>query len=209
MTLSPKQLAQLARLEALRQATGRHCGSCTMCCHILGVDAPDLVKPPDTPCKHCRPGTGCTIYDRRPDMCRGFHCQWLLDSRLGDAWYPRRAKIVMHVADDGTGPCVVFEVDPRRPNRWLEQPYFEDISNIALGDVRVSVRVGKHWYLMLPRAALDDPARARITWQSHTINILPHLVGPGYVKHRLTGAEFGWAEMVPFAGSENSWRNQP
>jgi hypothetical protein len=33
-------------IEALCKVTGRRCGACTLCCFVLGVDAPDLTKPP-------------------------------------------------------------------------------------------------------------------------------------------------------------------
>src|SRR6478752_8237339 len=50
----------------------RQCGSCNACCDILEVAAVD--KPVNQLCRHWQTGTGCTIYDRRPQMCRSFVC---------------------------------------------------------------------------------------------------------------------------------------
>ena len=48
-------------IEPLRKAAGRHCGACTLCCYILGVDADNLTKPPDTKCRHCVASEGCVF----------------------------------------------------------------------------------------------------------------------------------------------------
>ena len=48
----------------------RQCGSCNACCDILEVAG--VEKPVNQLCRHWQAGTGCTIYDRRPQMCRSF-----------------------------------------------------------------------------------------------------------------------------------------
>lgn len=60
------------------------CGSCSLCCFVLGVDntreddgTTPLRKPPDTWCGHCDIGRGCGIYLDRPRPCRNFECGWL------------------------------------------------------------------------------------------------------------------------------------
>ena len=48
-----------------------------MCCRL--PDIPELNKPIDTWCRHADrdgSGTGCKIYDYRPDVCRSFDCAW-------------------------------------------------------------------------------------------------------------------------------------
>lgn len=50
----------------------RSCGSCQVCCEILGVDE---IKPPNEKCVHQGPG-GCAIYDGRPATCATFLCAW-------------------------------------------------------------------------------------------------------------------------------------
>src|SRR5215831_13686041 len=82
-------------ITAASAALGRKCGTCSLCCYVLKVDA--LEKAADIWCKHCRPGCGgCSIYAERPSVCRGFACQWLVSPAFGDEWFPQRAKMVCH-----------------------------------------------------------------------------------------------------------------
>ena len=53
----------------------RACGTCTLCCHVLGVK--EIEKPPLQWCQHCTVGVGCQVYDERPQQCRDFSCLWL------------------------------------------------------------------------------------------------------------------------------------
>jgi hypothetical protein len=204
--------ANLAELEAQRNATGRHCGSCTMCCFILGVDAPDLTKPPDSKCRHCEAGVGCIIYERRPDLCRNFYCGWLVASVFDDSWYPPISKIVINPVSnmDGSNPCWVFEVDPHRPQRWLQAPYFEKISNIKLSlrqqGASTSVRCGRHWYVMVPQAVADDPSKGDVTMGKQVVDIISGKIGPGYIMSPL--GKFEWVEVsVPAELADTTWRS--
>jgi hypothetical protein len=197
-------------VEARLKATGHRCGNCTLCCFILGVDTPDLTKPPDTKCRHCVASKGCTIYERRPALCRAFHCQWLTDPSLGDLWYPLTARIVINPVcnDDGSNPCLVFEVDPRRPGRWLQAPYFEEISNITLGLRGIygtTVRCGRHWYVMVPQRMATDPFLQAVMGDQ-TVGIIPGKIGPSYIKSPL--GDFEWVEVaMPDGFAETGWRS--
>lgn len=53
----------------------RPCGDCTACCVLPNIDTPQLVKPEGVVCPHCT-GTGCGVYDSRPEVCRTFNCAW-------------------------------------------------------------------------------------------------------------------------------------
>ena len=57
-------------------APGKTCGSCTLCCKVVGVA--ELKKPADVWCGHCNKAKGCKIYDTRPLECRTFYCLFLL-----------------------------------------------------------------------------------------------------------------------------------
>lgn len=50
---------------------------CTSCCFKLEV--PELHKRANERCKWEIIGSGCAIYDRRPQSCRTFECEWLKD----------------------------------------------------------------------------------------------------------------------------------
>ena len=200
-------MATQEELETQVKATGRRCGSCTMCCFIFGVNAPesDLVKPPHTKCKHCVAGEGCRIYERRPEPCRQFYCLWLIDSSLDELWYPATARIVVHSTQNDDGAKHMrFEVDPHRPDQWLQAPYFQRISNMTLHlrsiGCHTTLRCGKHRYLLLPRAITGT-----ITMNNQTVDIISGRIGPGYIKSPL--GEFEWREVsVPDDGAE--WRQR-
>lgn len=117
----------------------RQCGSCNACCDILEVAGVD--KPVNQLCKHWQAGTGCTIYDRRPQMCRSFVCAWL-QGHLDDDWFPAKSGIVVHFSQD----AVNVTVDDDCPDRWREEPYFSKLAEWSLNGVR---RIGNRGYATL------------------------------------------------------------
>jgi hypothetical protein len=130
-----------------------------------------------------------------------------LNSELEDFWYPLTSRIVINAAcnDDGSNPCLVFEVDPRRPDRWLQEPYFTQISNIAIRHRGTTVRVGKRWFLLVPRKAAENPSTITVGMGSGITNIIPGKVAP----HHLVSpfGEFEWIEVAPTPEAIGRWRN--
>jgi hypothetical protein len=119
----------------------RSCGSCSLCCKVLGVPE---VKEDFKWCPHCKPGRGgCGIYGERPQRCRDFHCQWLVDERFGEHWFPARAKIIIDSKLEGEKAYVYFVVDHEYPGRWREDPWFADIKKIAR--VGLAGSLGRKW----------------------------------------------------------------
>jgi hypothetical protein len=59
--------------EGRNPPAARKCGSCTLCCTLLGITA--LGKRPWVPCQF--ESRGCSIYADRPHECRTFRCGWL------------------------------------------------------------------------------------------------------------------------------------
>lgn len=66
---------------------GRSCGGCTVCCHVLPIDTPELRKRPGIACTHCG-AQGCTIYETRFPICRSYYCGWHYLAALGPEWRP-------------------------------------------------------------------------------------------------------------------------
>jgi Fe-S-cluster containining protein len=60
------------------RAASRSCGTCSLCCTVLRVD--ELEKRAGEDCVHqCADdthGTGCGIYETRPEICRAYQCLW-------------------------------------------------------------------------------------------------------------------------------------
>jgi len=128
--------------------TARQCGTCTLCCKVMGIGALD--KPSGQWCPHCLPGKGCGIYDERPEECRTFSCDWLRNEALGPEWKPEKSKIVMA----STNGKIIAYVDPASPTQWRKSPFFERLTALmhaALPDgVLVYVAVAEHYTLLLP-----------------------------------------------------------
>lgn len=120
----------------------RECGSCTLCCRIIGVNA--LNKPANIWCEHCDPRSGCQIYEGRPEECRVFMCLWLSDERLGDWARPDKTHVVLTKTIKGSFQPVC---DPNHPMAWREgtmgrllfQTSHQEIVNVAMGGTPYAV----------------------------------------------------------------------
>jgi Fe-S-cluster containining protein len=140
------------------KARTRQCGSCSSCCTLLEVT--DVGKAMNEWCRYCDAGKGCTIYDRRPQMCRSFSCAWL-QGHLDDDWYPEKAGMVVHFSQD----AVNVQVDADCPDRWRQEPYFSKLSEWSLNGIRRNgnpgyatlVVAGSEKFLLLGRTAVPDP----------------------------------------------------
>jgi hypothetical protein len=126
----------------------RRCGTCTMCCKVMGIK--EIEKPSGQWCPHCLPRKGCAIYDGRPAECRTFNCDWLTAEALGPEWKPEKSKIVLVSRYHRT----VAYVDPASPGAWKKSPYYERLMalmQVALPDNRlVYVSVAERYTLLLP-----------------------------------------------------------
>jgi hypothetical protein len=203
------QQAQLGHqvIEDALKITGRRCGSCTLCCRLLGVDAPPtLSKPPNTKCPHCSPGRGCNIYEQRPAQCRVFFCLWLVNASLDDSFHPAKCHFVIYPVDNGSdGAAVMVEVDPHRPDSWFRQPYWDVITQMAIVMPASTVRVGNRWYRLFPREVARHPERIAV--MSHDGQIgrtIPGRVGPGYFK--TDDGDYQWLEVEPPPRYLDAWR---
>lgn len=88
--------------------TERACGACTACCVVPPINEPEIRKPASTPCRYC--AAGCTIYDRRPQMCRDFNCAWRRLPDLGVEWRPDRSGVLITMEADTrkTSPAMML-----------------------------------------------------------------------------------------------------
>ena len=73
---------------------GRECGDCVACCKVFKI--PELNKPRYVLCTHCT-GTGCGIYDTRPNDCRTFYCLWRRIEAMPDSARPDQLGIVFAI----------------------------------------------------------------------------------------------------------------
>ncbi|MES2255771.1 MAG: hypothetical protein V4559_12120 [Pseudomonadota bacterium] len=81
------------------------CGDCFACCQALPITQPELQKKAGILCLHHNGGRhGCTIYETRPTVCRGFLCGWRLVPELGDSWRPDRSGILPVLVEKTDAP---------------------------------------------------------------------------------------------------------
>jgi hypothetical protein len=120
-------MTEIASAPQVPIAPGKACGGCTLCCKVMRID--ELAKPTGTWCTHCKPGTGCRIYESRPQVCRSFMCLWLLSPELGPEWRPDRSKLVLMT--DDTGERMIIKCDPGFPRAWRKEPYYSRIGQMA------------------------------------------------------------------------------
>ena len=141
-----------------RVVPGRECGTCTLCCKVVGVL--EIAKPSGVWCPHCVSGKRCGIYDTRYASCRTFYCEWMMQKALGPEWKPDRAKFVL-VNTDASRHLTAC-VDPGYPSAWRRSPYYENLKQWAVEGVRrspdlhlVDVRIGSHCIVILPDRDVD------------------------------------------------------
>ncbi len=132
---------------------GRSCDGCTMCCKVMEVVA--LQKPGQKWCPHCAIGTGCTIYETRPDECRTFYCGWMVDAGIPDHWAPKQSRMVL--AYNISQNQVMLHVDPGRIDAWRQQPFFGDLQTMARYAATRGrmflLRTGREVWALLPQGA--------------------------------------------------------
>ncbi|MEZ4332255.1 MAG: hypothetical protein R3F35_10905 [Myxococcota bacterium] len=117
-------MAQLASdPERARRAAERRCGSCSLCCTVLRVDA--LAKPAGRDCVHQRAIGGCAIHAERPPICRAYHCLWL-QGGLEDDERPDRTGGVVDLETTGVG--LRLAVREARPGAFDASPALQAIA---------------------------------------------------------------------------------
>ncbi|UYO00753.1 MAG: hypothetical protein KIT02_05965 [Devosia sp.] len=109
----------------------RSCDGCTACCAFPPIRTQELQKPANTMCPHCAEGRGCTVYEARPTVCRGFYCGWFFLEDLGEDWHPNNSGVVIrseHLDHDAVtllilrlSPFLVSEEFAGMVGAWVEQ----------------------------------------------------------------------------------------
>jgi hypothetical protein len=91
------------------------CGGCTACCTVLPICDEEMLKQAGTTCEHCT-GSGCGIYDTRPQLCRDYLCGWRRDEWLGSRpdYRPDRLGVMFNFTETHRGGSAlgIWEVNP-------------------------------------------------------------------------------------------------
>lgn len=105
----------------------RSCAGCTLCCFLPSIEEFD--KPRMQWCPECSVGVGCKIYEKRPSICRTFHCRYLLDEALSEEWKPSNSNLMITFEEDSNR--LVVHVDPATPEAWKAEPFYSQIKKWA------------------------------------------------------------------------------
>lgn len=76
----------------------RQCGECNMCCKWLFYIVNGNIKHPGKPCFYL--GDTCTVYDKRPQSCRNYHCAYI-QGILPEWMKPSRSNVLVNVESWG------------------------------------------------------------------------------------------------------------
>ena len=110
-------MSQIAESQNTASSTN-DCGHCTYCCNAMKVR--EIDKPANTWCTHCIKGTGCNIYDTRPESCRVYECVWLrtqkLDRPMAPEIRPDKSHVVIGTLNHGNE--IVLYVKPAHRDAW-------------------------------------------------------------------------------------------
>ncbi len=99
--------------------TTRACGSCELCCTVMGVR--ELGKQPFSPCAHVAgDGRGCSIWGEHPASCQRFACLWRgSDELLPAELFPPDCGFLVELDPSPAWPTAVKVCpDPARPQAW-------------------------------------------------------------------------------------------
>jgi uncharacterized protein len=156
------------------------CGTCTMCCKIMGV--PDMEPEPKQAhkwCQHCLIGKGCGIYDARPSSCREFECLWLKDTRgiFKPEDRPDKTGVVLQVVAQG----VIAQCEPSRPTAWRGEKVLPYLKGLARGGRPVSATTGKRFWIITGTAEWEAPPEL-VQW---TPGGFPIVTVPNEIKQKI------------------------
>lgn len=168
--------------------TKRSCGSCTLCCKVMGVPDLEPKKLPHQWCQHCDIGKGCRIYETRPTTCREFECVWLQDTQnlFGENCRPDKLGVVFVPAGDGIG--LIAHCDPARPTAWRNPQALARLRVCAAAGYLAAARAGKRYWVITPTHEWEVPADCVVTDKdSNQVDVrVPREIASriGFVRHR-------------------------
>jgi hypothetical protein len=155
--------------DPVKEATkrsGRACGDCALCCKLLRID--ELKKPAYQWCIHARPGThggACSIYPDRPSACKGYACEWLVNTDFDkELWYPKDCHMVVSILTLNGIRTFTVTVDPGYPLAWRREPHYSQLRKLSQYGLTVNrkedlfivhVRLPNKAFLVLPSAAIE------------------------------------------------------
>lgn len=103
----------------------RSCGTCVACCVTPRIDTDQIRKAANTVCDNCT-GSGCAVYDTRPQVCRDYLCHWRKAAELDDDWRPDRSGVILFSipAPPGYAASMGLELMLTEGEASIRRPWF-------------------------------------------------------------------------------------
>jgi hypothetical protein len=103
----------------------RSCGTCVACCVTPRIATSEISKAANTACDHCT-GSGCAIYDARPQVCRDYLCHWRRNAEMDDSWRPDRSGVIVFAipAPPGYATSMGLELMLTEGEDSIRRPWF-------------------------------------------------------------------------------------
>lgn len=184
-----RSVARGLTVDSKAKPTGRRCGDCQLCCKLTPVK--ELNKGANTRCQYQRVGKGCTIYPHRPNSCRVWHCQWLVDPDAADLRRPDHSHYVVDVLpdyvtlkyDNGREPMIIpviqIWVDPKFPDAHRDPALRALVMKNGENGVAAIIRYGERdgFVLFPPNMASDgqwheEGSRADFTREKSLVDMV-------------------------------------
>lgn len=200
----------LARLRGRKAAktmaglpTNRTCAGCDACCTNIPIK--ETAKPGGVACQHLcgDPGQSCSIYEKRPNVCRTFACVWRgSDWHLPEWANPAKIGWVLTINDPFTWPLVVTaHRDPKRPDAWR-----------SLWSQTVLQTIAEHWNCIVaidsapeciavvaPRGGMFTREQAPELFLENDVGLPEELFGPDRTlpARKIVETRFDWRHLPP------------
>lgn len=138
----------------------KSCGSCSLCCKLFDIDWLEKPKPAGKWCHHCKPGTGCSIWQVLPERCAQYYCIWRIDPALAPEWRPDRARFLLTHAHQDAPLAVIL--DDAAPDAHRKEPYWTALLKTAREHLEgrgttIIVFRGKNRTLLFPDGEVAIP----------------------------------------------------
>lgn len=117
-----------------------------MCCTALEIV--ELKKPAGPACPNCILTGGCKIYLKRPQVCRDFECNWLLERALPATLRPDKVGTIL-MEDDDTGEYRAV-CAPAKPLAWRHPLVFAHLLAMAKSGRTVVAKAGLNAWRIFP-----------------------------------------------------------
>lgn len=117
-----------------------------MCCSALEID--HFKKPMGVMCEFCVKGGGCQTYSTRPQVCRDFECDWMMERDLPATLRPDKVGTILMEDPDNEDYQAVCE--PTKPMAWRHPLVFKHLVTQAKAGRTVIAKSGLRAWRIYP-----------------------------------------------------------